>query len=110
MSDNWTAAQLEPHLNSEFKIEIADDQVIVLRLIEVERRPERPAETRIAPGGHKISIRPDPFSLIFLGPHEPILAQQLIRLAHLVLGRLDEWFIVPIAHVEDGIHYQVVFD
>ncbi|MDJ0756253.1 MAG: hypothetical protein QNJ45_22170 [Ardenticatenaceae bacterium] len=110
MSDKWTAAQLEPHLNSDFKIQIADDQSIVLKLIEVERRPERPAETRIAPGGHKITVRTDPFSLIFLGPHEPILAQQLIRLTHPVLGHLDEWFIVPIAHLEDGIHYQVVFD
>lgn len=49
-----------------------------------------------------------PFALIFGGPAEPLLAQQIVPLEHAALGRL-ELFLVPIARDADGARYEAVF-
>ncbi|ADB51025.1 DUF6916 family protein [Conexibacter woesei] len=49
-----------------------------------------------------------PFALVFSGPAEPQLAQQIVPLRHAALGRL-EIFIVPIAVDADGARYEAVF-
>ena len=54
------------------------------------------------PGGR------DPFSLIFVGPGEPMLPQAIYALRHADLGVL-EIFIVPIARNADGVRYQAIF-
>jgi hypothetical protein len=50
----------------------------------------------------------DPFSLVFLGPEQPALAQAMYGLSHAGLGRL-EIFIVPIARDADGMRYEAIF-
>lgn len=52
----------------------------------------------------------EPFSLVFRGPLEPILAQSLLRLEHSELGTL-ELFLVPVGPDKDnaGIVYEAVF-
>ncbi|MGA2010078.1 MAG: hypothetical protein ABSH51_06040 [Solirubrobacteraceae bacterium] len=49
-----------------------------------------------------------PFSLIFTGPAEPILAQMIHRLEHERLGALDI-FLVALAPDAAGACYQAVF-
>lgn len=50
----------------------------------------------------------DPFSLIFLGPDEPLLPQAIYALRHAHLGVL-EIFLVPIARDADGVRYEAIF-
>jgi hypothetical protein len=50
----------------------------------------------------------DPFSLVFLGPPDPALAQAMYGLGHADLGRL-EIFIVPIARDAGGTRYEAIF-
>lgn len=54
------------------------------------------------PGGR------DPFSLVFVGPGEPLLAQAIYALRHAELGRL-EIFLVPVARDGAGVRYEAVF-
>lgn len=54
------------------------------------------------PGGR------DPFSLLFLGPGEPLLPQATYALRHAGLGVL-EIFLVPIARAADGVRYEAIF-
>jgi hypothetical protein len=54
------------------------------------------------PGGR------DPFSLMFLGPSEPLLPQAIYALRHADLGVL-EIFVVPVARDAGGVRYQAIF-
>jgi hypothetical protein len=54
------------------------------------------------PGGR------DPFSLVFLGPGEPMLPQAIHVLRHAGLGVL-EIFLVPIERGDDGVRYEAIF-
>ena len=49
-----------------------------------------------------------PFSIIFLGPREPLLAQRIYPLTHDTLGT-REIFLVPISQDEAGTRYEAVF-
>ena len=54
--------------------------------------------------------RSEPFSLVFLGPSNPILPQATYRLTHDRLGQLDI-FIVPVGPDPQGrIQYEAVFN
>lgn len=50
----------------------------------------------------------EPFSLIFLGPKQPVLPQRMYNFDFGQLGTL-EIFIVPIGTDELGVKYQAVF-
>jgi hypothetical protein len=49
-----------------------------------------------------------PFSLLFRGPLDPVLPQQIHRLRHHALGAL-EIFIVPVARTAEGVDYEAIF-
>ncbi len=49
-----------------------------------------------------------PFSCIFKGPDEPVLAQGIVDLRHPRLGSLSI-FLVPIGPAADGMQYEAVF-
>ena len=49
-----------------------------------------------------------PFSLVFRGPVDPVVAQSIRPLAHDELGEL-EIFLVPIRQDAEGTEYQAVF-
>lgn len=49
-----------------------------------------------------------PFSLEFVGPAEPVLAQQTLALEHPALGKLAV-FVVPVGRNERGTRYEAVF-
>ena len=104
--DRQTGATFGPHIGSAFRVvehEARDGDAtlaeVTLTLAEVRDLGSQPN----APRG-------DPFTLEFLGPRAPILAQQIHRLEHQQLGTLDI-FLVPIAEdVSGGIRYEAVFN
>ena len=49
------------------------------------------------------------FSILFRGPAEPVLPQQIHALEHAALGRLD-LFLVPIGPDAKGMRYEAVFN
>ena len=49
------------------------------------------------------------FSLLFRGPHQPRLAQQIYPFEHDRLGRFD-LFIVPVKQDGHGLYYEAVFN
>lgn len=54
------------------------------------------------------SDRRKPFSVVFQGPKEPLLPQQIYRLEHPEMGTL-EVFLVPIGPNTKGQRYELVF-
>jgi hypothetical protein len=50
----------------------------------------------------------EPFSILFRGPVEEILPQQIYRVEHDTIGT-SEIFLVPLAPGADGALYQAVF-
>jgi len=55
-----------------------------------------------------VGSRRTPFSLLFRGPHQPVLPQKIYALAHERLGRL-EIFIVPLGLDGEGMRYEAIF-
>jgi hypothetical protein len=49
------------------------------------------------------------FSLLFRGPQQPLLPQQIYAVDHDALGSF-ELFIVPIRRDAQGVHYEAVFN
>lgn len=95
--ENLTAADFSGHLESRFEALLADGNILSLALVSI-------AESRFAVPGHRKG-----FSLIFTGPREPVLPQQIYSLTHPLMGRLDI-FIVPIGVTADSCRYEAVFN
>jgi hypothetical protein len=77
---------------------VLEDRALELTLLRADRlggREPRPGQRR-------------PFSLVFLGPGEPVLGQRIYRLEHTDLSDLD-LFLVPIGRDERGVRYESVF-
>ena len=82
-------------LNTKFKIAIENDQPVVLELIAVEEPPRGPA----------IEL----FSLHFLGPFMPRLAQRTHRLEHETLGEFEIFLTAIGAEPDKGTEYESIF-
>ena len=50
----------------------------------------------------------EPFSLLFVGPADPLLPQATYLLTHPALGELPV-FLVPVGQDADGVRYEAVF-
>ena len=74
--------------------------------LELELRESRLHDPD-APASDASGVR-SPFSLLFLGPADPVLPQRIYRLEHESLGPL-EIFIVPVGRDESGTTYEAVF-
>jgi len=88
-----TLADFEPCVGDVFAI--AEPEAVGLVLESATLVAERP-------GGR------EPFSLVFAGPREPLLAQSIQRLEHAGLGAL-EIFVVPIGRDEAACTYEAIF-
>jgi hypothetical protein len=97
MVEDFAVETFAGRLGETFRVD-GDSGVVDLRLASAEAGPGRPAK----PEGRT------PFSIVFVGPLEPVLPQQTYRFAHDGLGSF-ELFIVPIGPDEDGMQYQAVF-
>ena len=89
-----TLATFEPLVGDRFDVE-ATPAPVAFTLVSATAAGEWP-------GGRT------PFSLVFLGPGEPLLPQATYALRHAVLGVL-EIFLVPIARDADGVRYEAIF-
>ncbi|MFN2165802.1 MAG: DUF6916 family protein [Anaerolineae bacterium] len=103
MLEQLTANDFEQHLNATFTIRVdlidpaypAMDTTLV-SVSSLGRAPEPDEDRRQA------------FSLLFLGPDQPILNQRLFAVDSDALGRLD-LFLVPVGPGKGGMQYEAVF-
>lgn len=96
MLDDLTRTSFEPHLNTTFRLHLEDADALDLELIEAnDRTPER--------------FDGEQFSLIFKGPPDPFLPQQIYTLEHAAMGRLA-LFLVPVDQKKDGFRYEAYFN
>ena len=96
MPEYLTRTAFELHLNTTFRMNVEGDEAIDLELVEAnDKTPER--------------FEGEQFSLIFKGPPEPYLPQQIYPLDHPAMGRLD-LFLVPVDQKKDGFYYEAFFN
>ena len=94
MIGSLSAETFAPHVGTRFALSV-DDLSLELELERVD-----------ALGG---AIRKGgAFSLLFLGPKDPVLPQRIYRLDHRATGRL-ELFLVPVGATDGGLRYEAVF-
>ncbi len=96
MLENLTRASFEPYLNTRFTVTRGVSKTLELELVEVaDKTPAR--------------FEGEQFSLIFLGPTEPELLQQIYRLEHADMGNID-LFLVPVGREASGRFYEAFFN
>ncbi len=104
MLEKLTMQDFSNHLNHtfQFQIKAGDGKPVQgsleAELIEVSRLGEK----------QETEDQRQSFSVIFRGPGEPVLPQQVYSLEHKGLGKLD-LFLVPLGPDEGGILYEAVF-
>jgi hypothetical protein len=93
LKDDW-----ERYLNENFQLnpDPLDVAPLQLTLASVSGYGQRQ-------GGHR-----EAYSLLFLGPPQPVLPQRIYRLSHDGLGELDI-FLVPVGPHENEMGYEAVF-
>ena len=101
MLERLTAETFAPAVGEAFVLDDADAGRLQLDLLE--SRLHHPD----APPADEAGTRA-PFSLLFLGPVEPVLPQRIYRLTHDTVGEI-EIFIVPVGRDENGTTYEAVF-
>jgi hypothetical protein len=95
----FAPADFHPLAQSLFHASIGEAPAVDLKLAEIALLPSPPG----AP-------RPNPFSLLFLGPPSPILPQKIYRFSHPSLGEFD-LFIVPVGPAPGGaMRYEAIFN
>lgn len=87
------ASTFAEHLNSTFRLH-HEPATTELELVEVSDGS---------------TLRQVSFSLLFRGPHQPQLRQQIYAFEHDRLGRFD-LFIVPVKRDAHGLYYEAVFN
>ena len=96
MPELLTRAAFAPHQNTVFTVQLGEDEHVDMELVEVsERTPE--------------GFDGEQFSLVFQGPHEPVLGQRIYPMKHAELGQL-ELFLVPIGEPPSGRLYEAFFN
>jgi hypothetical protein len=93
--EDLTLAMFEPLVGETFALDAGADEPLVLVLAAA------------APAGEQPRGRA-PFSLLFHGPPQPLLAQATYRLEHTALGTL-EIFIVPLGQDAQATRYEAIF-
>jgi hypothetical protein len=92
-----TLDDFRPRLNETFHLQ-TDAAPMDLALSEAVPVGSQPLEGE----------RTQAFSLLFTGPSEPLLAQQIYRMAHPEMGEIDI-FLVPVGSDSEGVQYEAVF-
>ena len=100
--DDLTLDTFASLLHGTFRADVGTGEPLVLELVEA-----------VDLGGHSVTASPrpgerSPFSIVFRGPAEPMLAQRTHRIEHERLGAF-ELFLVPIGRDSSGMRYEAVF-
>lgn len=98
MSDlaNLTLETFEACLEERFDLDPGEGSPLALMLVEASAYGSARGDRQ-------------PFSLIFRGPMEPVLTQQIYSLSHATLGELG-LFLVPVGPDDQGMCYEAVFN
>ncbi len=105
MVEKLTIDDFKKRVNQVFKIklDIGDDagrpETLELKLVEVSPLGEKRAQEEAR----------QPFSVIFRGPGDPVLAQQICALEHVEMALLD-LFLVPVGPEKGSMLYEAVFN
>jgi hypothetical protein len=99
--EQFTLASFADRLGQTFRVN-GDGKTLALKLVNADAATLSAGERATSPS------RREPFSIVFLGPHEPLLPQRIYAFEHVELGSF-EIFIVPIAHDADGVRYEAIF-
>ena len=84
-----------------FRIQTSSDDFLDVELVEV-------TEMGSAPPGGENDPRRRPFSIVFRGPMDAPIPQNIYEIEHEKMGILSI-FIVPIGPDGDGLRYEAVF-
>lgn len=98
MLDRVTADEFRACLQQTFCIHLGDGQTVDAELIEV---------TSLG-AASRGTARREPFSLVFRGPKDALLQQQMFKVVHSALGELDI-FLVPIGPDDVGMRLEAIF-
>jgi hypothetical protein len=99
MPASLTEQEFSRHLNTKFRLQLADGPPIDLELVEVKGY--------LTKAGEQTGM--ERFSAFFKGPTEPHLAQNTYSLQHDQMGEFPI-FLVPIARDEQGVRYEAVYN
>ena len=97
------------YIGEKFQIQFEPSCVITLELIEVTpfsakgTRPRWGADSDLEP-------QREPFSILFRGPQDFPLAQQMYTIEHEKMGTLEGPFLVPVGIDERGRYYESIFN
>jgi hypothetical protein len=92
-------AQFSAAAGTTFQVSDGDKEPVPLKLVEINQRKQRAGDS--AAGGES-------FSLLFAGPKNRFLPQQLYSFAHETMGRFP-LFIVPVGQDATAFRYEAVF-
>ena len=96
MTENISHENFSGHLNALFRVEVAETS-LELELVEVEVGKSIDASLR------------EPFTLIFQGPKDSILAEGIHTMSNDSAGSFD-LYTIPIISLGDQQSYQVIFN
>ena len=104
MLDLLTVSDFIGHVNRTFRVSLGSGEVCELELIEADTIGE--CHGPASPG-----MRAQGFSLIFRGPPDRLLPQQIYPIEHPTRGLLGI-FLVPLGPKgeSNGLHYQAIFN
>ena len=102
MLETFTVATFAQHLGDTFRLHPDPSRAVDMELIEATELGARsaPASAR--------QERRTPFSIVFRGPQDLRLPQQIYRMEHDQIGAFD-LFLVPIGPDEQGLRYEAIF-
>ena len=95
MSDSISFGDFAEHVNAQFTVATAQGSV-TLELTEVAV-------------GNPVEGFRQPFSLIFAGPIDPVLAEGIHTLSNSATGSLDI-YLIPVASMGERQSYQAIFN
>jgi len=99
MLEDLTHSDFIPHVGTPFSLDLGEVGQVELELIEV-----RPLEGAAGPP----ETKREPFSLLFRGPADAALHQQVYGLQHQALEPL-ELFLVPLQPDTEGTLFEAIF-
>lgn len=100
--DQLTLETFAPQLQTKFRVHLNAVTIVELELAEAN------GINSSAPVKPTVPFQ-ESFSLIFSGPKNGLLPQNIYSFEHEVLGRFD-LFIVPVGQAAGSIQYQAVFN
>jgi hypothetical protein len=105
MLESLTEASFAPYVGTEFRIHIDASTAVSAELVEVTARPKRTTRVPWDTG----EPRREPFSIVFRGPLDRPLLQQMYTVEHETIGIIEGLFLVPVGINRDGRFYEAVF-